>query len=49
MAGEKVANDACSIVDVESKGSTAGQIPLAANPLESTVVASKCANVVAGT
>ena len=36
------------MVYVESTGSTAGYMPLAANPLDGTVVAYKCSNVVAG-
>lgn len=35
-----------SIVEVEFKGSTTREIPLVANPLDSTIIASKCANVV---
>ena len=37
-----------SILDVESRGSTAGYIPSSEIFLDKTVVASKCANVVAG-
>jgi len=36
------------IVEVELSGSTAGKMPLANTPRESSVVASRWANVVAG-
>ena len=36
------------ILDVDSSGSTAGYMPSSVMALESTVVASRCANVVAG-
>lgn len=38
----------CSIVDVESKRSIGGWIPLAANSPDSMVVASTCANIAGG-
>ena len=39
---------ASSILEVDSRGSTAGYIPCSTIFLERTVVASRCANVVAG-
>ena len=44
-----VADDAgCRIVDDEANGSTVGKMPLENTARESSVVASRCAKVVAG-